>query len=338
MSTRSVEQATPQDLPEIRQLLLDVFQGSEDRIIFSRQMLAWKAFEPHPFWEGGRSYILRLEGRVVAHGLVVPLRLKTVNATYRAQCIIDWVANKEAVGGGVLLYSELRRLTDLQIGIGGSDQAQRVLPRMGFSKYRSVRLYSRVIRPAAHLVKVRGYGPGAWPRLGRDYKELFRGRVSGTDDVQAIPCKTFEAGKDPYPDPVIAAGSVFEHTAESLNYIMQCPVHMEAYRLQFRGNPWGYCVLSRIGNQCRVANMWVQSSRAEDWSKALSRITQLAAADRGCTEVQVCTSLPLLDSALIESGFRTPFDFPLWVYKPQMPVLQGGEVSVTFTENDGFYL
>jgi len=340
MASKGVEQATLEDLPEIRRLLLDVFQCAEDRTIFSPEVLAWKAFDPHPFWEGGRSYILRVAGRIVAHGLVIPLRLKTARASLRAQCVIDWVANKEAVGAGVLIYTQLRGMTDLQIGLGGSDHARRVLPRMGFSNYRNVRVYSRVIRPAAHLVRVRGLRPASWLRLARDYKELLRGQSSAADQLEAIPCKSFDPGEDlPLPDAAVVGGSVFEQTAESLNYTLRCPAaRMEAYRFQLHGSSCGYCVLSRIGHQCRIANMWVHSSRAEDWSNAFIRVTGLAASDPACTEIIACASLPLLETALRFAGFRTPYDFPLFVHNSQRAALEESEVSITFTENDAFYL
>ena len=338
MASRGIEQATLEDLPEIRRLLIDVFQ-SEDRFIFSPEMLTWKAFDPHPFWEGGRSYILRTRGKIAAHALVVPLRLKTAGTTVRAQSVIDWVASKEAVGAGVLIYTQLRSLTDLQICLGGSDHTRRLLPRMGFSIYQTVRSYNRVIRPAAHLARVRGFRPASWLRAARDYKELLRGRGSAAPEFQAIPCHSFEPGEQlPLPDPTVAGGAVFEQTVESLNYVLRCPVPMEAYRFQFRGEPWGYCLLSRIGHQCRIVNMWVHSSRAEDWSLALTRITGLAAADPDCTEIVACAALPLLDSALNLAGFRTSSGFPFFVHNSQRAALKESEVSITLSESDAFYL
>ncbi len=47
-------------------------------------------------------------------------------------CIIDWAASKTAPGAGVAIYQHVLKLTDGLIGVGGSDDAQRVLPRMGF--------------------------------------------------------------------------------------------------------------------------------------------------------------------------------------------------------------
>src|ERR1035438_1639560 len=62
------------ELGDVMRFLRTVFSVSESHRMFQADVLRWKCFAPHPFWEGGRGYALRYKGEIVAFGCLVPCR------------------------------------------------------------------------------------------------------------------------------------------------------------------------------------------------------------------------------------------------------------------------
>src|SRR5450755_3374691 len=152
--------ASPADLPAIRSLLCTVFQVPDGWPAFRPELFAWKGFTPHPFWEGSRCYVMRSGNDVVAHGCMMPIEvIKTDGAIVRSGCVVDWAGHKDHPGSGAAVYAGILKLSEALFGIGGSDDARRILPRMGFKDRQPIALFERVTRPVTRLIKT---GPGSW--------------------------------------------------------------------------------------------------------------------------------------------------------------------------------
>lgn len=295
--------------------------------------MRWKAFAPHPFWSGSRSYGVRHQGQLIAHGVLLPLRFLTPDSVLSVNCIIDWAADPTVRGGGVAIYQELAKLTALQIGIGGSEMARATLRRMRFKVHQNVGFYERRERIVKHHLTAT---PRDWKtplRLGRDmWRNLQRGNLSSHSTLTARRVNAFSV-EPGLPMPRPGDGTCSARTPAFLDYMLQCPVAaMEGHVFESAGRLAGYCVLSRLKNSCRIADLWIEDHQ---WGAAIGLAVQLARANPETTSIVAAGSTPPLRAALEQQGFRLADDMPLFLRGMPTP---GGPVHVGLLENDAFYL
>jgi hypothetical protein len=300
--------------------------------MFQPEVLRWKCFAPHPFWEGSRGYTLRYKGAIAAFGCIVPCRFRTPAGAVSGCDVIDWAADKTVPGAGAMLYRHIQTLTGVMINIGGTPEARAVLPRMGFELRCRLHTYMRTLRPARHLLRA---GPKDWKaplRLARDYAGLARPvpraltarRVANF--TGAVPAA--------FPDPAIAGATVCARTPELLDYFLACPAaRIEAFLID---EPPGYFLLSRVGNQCRIADLWVRSADARLWAQAYAAATAAALRDSATTQSTIAVSTPMQIEALRQAGYRPSHHEPVFVLDPDS-VLPPGVLALSFFENDGAY-
>lgn len=302
--------------------------------MFRPEVMRWKCFAPHPFWDGSRGYALRYKGAIAAFGCVVPCRYLAGTETVTGCDVIDWAASKTVPGAGLMLYRHIQGLAGTMMNIGGTEDARSVLPRIGFQVRAELQRFTRVLRP---LRRQREAGLRDWKtplRVARDYLELTRGFRKASLTVRRV--ESF-AGVDAetFPDPSVTGQVVCARTPESLAYFLACPAaRMEAYL--FDGAA-GYFVLSRVGSQCRLADLWIRSAEPQVWAQAYAAATAAASADRTTTEVTAAASQPLQTEALQQAGYRHTHAEPVFVLDPTARLGKCAGLSVGFLENDGFY-
>jgi hypothetical protein len=300
--------------------------------MFQPDVLRWKCCAPHPFWEGGRGYALRYQGEIAAFGCLVPCRFLTGAATVTSCCVIDWAAAKTVPGAGVLLYREIQRLTGTMINIGGTDDARAVLPRLGFRVGRQLDIYTRVLRPWLHFRQTSTRDWKSPLRLARDYGELTRPARTSLTLRQLDRFDTTHAAL--MPDPAITGTIVCARTPELLNYCLACPAaKMEAWLFARGRTPVGYCLLSRVGRHCRIADFNVAADSAEAYAAA----AEAALHDPQTTEVQAAASLPLNIAAMRQAGYRLTNREPLFVLDPKAALGGRHDLSIHLLENDAWY-
>lgn len=319
--------------------LRTVFGVGESHRMFQADVLRWKCFTPHPFWEGSRGCALRYKGEIAAFGCLVPCRFLTGSGTVASCNVIDWAASKAVPGAGIMLYRHIQGLTGTMINIGGSADACNVLPKIGFQVRAERHGYTRVLRPWHHF---RMTDPKDWKsplRLARDYRELGRAalaagralrarRVQGFDDVAA----------EAFPDPSVTRQVVCARTPELLGYFLTCPAaKVEAYLLERAQTPAGYFLLSRVGRQCRIADLWIRSANRRDWAEAYAAATAAARSDPHTNEVTVAASSPLETGALRQAGYRRTHAEPVFVLDPGSLLGGRNDLAVSLLENDGYY-
>ncbi len=319
-------------IPELTAFLTRVFDMPATSRSVQPALLRWKMFEPHPFWPGPRSYAAWHEGRIVAHGCLLPYLYRYNGGEARAQVIIDWAADPTVRGGGVLIYQALAKLTDIQIGIGGSDDARKALPRMRFETRQTVGTYMRLQNP---LKNQPSSAPLDWKtplRIGRDVlRQVQQGGLGDTGSLQARAVTEFDESV-PMPQPGENVISV--RTPALLNYALRCPnTEIEGYVLESGGTAAGYCVLARVGTTCRIADLWIDGQ----WSEAVSLAAQLAAR-KPCGSVAMNASVTPVRRALEQQGFRLLVEWPLFVKDPAKKLPANREIHVSMLDNDAFYL
>lgn len=327
------------ELPEVQRFLLQVFHAPPDQPTFRLDALRWKAFDPHPEYSGPRSFVIRHQGRIVTHGMLAPMRLRAPDHDLSANCLMDWAADAAIPGVGVAIYQHLAKLADIQIAIGGSDDARRMLPLLGFRPRPPMRSY-RLITSAWNYHLRAGSKDWKTPaRLVRDWTRAGSARVdAGTADLRAQRVDRFE-DSTPMPDPQIAGSTVSARTPAGLNYALRCPLaRMEAWLLERSGETIGYFVLARLGPDCRIAELWIHSSSAEDWLHAAQLATETAGHRQGAGAVSTTVSAPVLQSALEQIGYRFTQEVPVFIKDRRRLVPPEQPLLLTMLENDAFYI
>lgn len=302
--------------------------------------MRWKYFDPHPFWEGSRSYLLESGSQIAAHGCVVPIRFLTQSGPVTSCCIVDWAADPAFPGAGALLYQRLYRLSETMLGIGGSDAARKVLPRMGFQVRAQLDTFVRVARPWSLFREKRKSDWRSTAHLGRNLARLFRPLAPVPSGWSARRVARFDSSINPVlPRPGPVRGAVCERSPAFLNYILACPVGaMSAFALTNAGELEGYCVLSQLERQCRIADLWIASERAEDWRVAYGLAARLALEDRRVSEVTASASEPLGRRAIEGAGLYARDRMPVFLRDPKSRLDGAPEVRIGSLENDFFYL
>jgi len=328
------------DLPELERFLLTVFQLAPGHRPFRLDALRWKAFGAHPLAAGSRSYIVRYGGTIIGHGMMIPLRFRGVAESLTAQCIVDWAADPAMGGGGVLVYRHLAKLADVQIGIGGSDEGQKTIQRLGFRMQQRMYSFEWIVRPWAWRTQS---GQQDWKtplRIGRDWWRHRRGLTAAPRGLTARRVERFaEAGPLPVPDAAVVGGLVSERSAGSLNHALLCPIaRMEAHLIIRQSETAGYFVLSRVGAECRIADLWIRSEAGEDWAAGAVVAAQTAAQDPVTAAVFTAVSTARVRAAFEQAGFRATGEHPVFLLDPGRRIAEGQEILLSMLDNDAFYL
>src|ERR1035438_3159598 len=170
------------ELGDVMRFLRTVFGVSESHRMFQADVLRWKCFAPHPFWEGDRGYALRYKGEIAAFGCLVPCRFLTGSGTVASCDVIDWAASKAVPGAGIMLYRHIQGLTGTMINIVRTGDASQVLPKIGFQVRAERHSYTRVLRPWHHFRQTHQRDWKSPLRLARDYRRDRRRQPSAAED------------------------------------------------------------------------------------------------------------------------------------------------------------
>jgi hypothetical protein len=325
------------DLVEASRFLRAVFGEVENYPPFQLAALRWKGFDAHPFAAAPRSFGVWHEQRLIGHGTVAALRFLTAAGEVTAHCVIDWAADPNTRGSGVAIYQKLFKMTAMQIGVGGSDDTRAMLPRMRMRVQQNIGVYERRERVLAHHLSTRR----DWKtpaRIARDVgRNLRRPGLTEPRDISARRVATFSEEADvPMPSP--GAGVCSERTAAFLDFALRCPVaRMEGYVFEAQGASVGYCVLSRVGTSCRIADLWIEAAGdAGRWSQAFALAVQLATADAATASILAGGSTAFLRGVLEAQGFRLRSEEPLFVRGSGVEA--GAEIHFGFLDYDAYYL
>ena len=319
--------------------LRTVFGVGENHRMFQEDVLRWKCFAPHPFWEGSRGYALRYQDRIAAFGCVVPCRFLTGSGSVASCNVIDWAASKTVPGAGIMLYRHIASLAGTMINIGGTADARQILPRIGFQARADIHHYTRVVRPWHHLMLAERKDWKSPLRLARDYRELARSSLPAGRTLAVRRVSNFDAlPAGVFPDPCVTRQVICARTATSLGYFLNCPAaNVEGYVLERNGTPAGYFLLSRSGHQCRIADLWLQPARPQDWAAAYSSAVAAAAVNAHTVQVTAAASHQPQIEALRQAGFRHTHSEPVFVHDPDRRLGDPSGLALSFLENDGFY-
>jgi hypothetical protein len=330
---------TENDLAGVAQFLRSIFGAADDWVPFRPDVIRWKSLQPHSLWEGSRGYVLRHQGKIVAHGCVMPARFLRENSVVTSACIIDWTADKSFAGSGVMIYQKIGRLTETLIGVGGSDDAQKVLPRLGFQPRQDFLTYTKVTKPAAAYVETKDTSARGLARFARDVTRSLKPVNASAKGWSIRLVKQFDesiAGVLPRPGAV--SETVCYRDAGFLNYFLDCPAaRMQGIVFENDGKLAGYAILAFVRGEGRISELWISSKSEKDWAAAYVLATEAAAAASGVTRVVLGCSAQLAQRAALKAGAYLYGRQPIYVKDPKA-LLPELDVALGMLDTDAFYL
>lgn len=330
---------TEADIPEVSQFLRGIFNLDEHWAPFRPDVLRWKALDPHSLWQGSRGYIVRSGNKIVAHGCAMPSRFLFSGGQSNMAAIVDWTADKAYPGTGVIIFRHIGDFTDGLIAVGGSEDSQKVLPRLGFERRQDFLNYTRVEKPFGAWMGGKDLTVRGMARFGRDVVRLLKPVSGNAKGWSARKVPHFDESIAPVlPKPDDSIGIVCYRDAGLLNYFLRCPAaRMEGYLLLKAGTLKGYCVLAYMGDECRIADLWISCAHQDDWTAAYLVVGQIAAAS-GAAKVVSGFSARMLPPAIGNAGEFLSGRQPLFVKDPEQRLPAGLDLALGMLDTDAFYL
>ena len=303
-----LEQLQPADTGEIIDFLRTVFQVDGNAPFLAPATIQWKYFTPRPDWVGSRSYVYRDDGRIVAHGCVIPITLPLAAGDVRTISVVDWAAAASIRGIGRSLISDLTALVDARLAFGGSTMGRQLLHRSKLSApFSSWRRGFRILRPSRLRPASASKVMLAALRWARDCARVATLPFASHGEWRATAVPRFD---DTLPDAARANGrSDFAlplRTPALLNYMLECPAaRVRGYLLTWRGRPRGHLLLFCVDRQVRVGDLQLDSELDDDWKDCFALAVRVAREDfPEASTVSADAFAPAIELALRRAGYR----------------------------------
>jgi hypothetical protein len=329
----------PTEQTAVAELLQSTFPKSSEVNSFLPEVLRWKYFSPHPDWNGPRSYVVKKAEAIVGHGGIWPLRLAGANAELNAIHLIDWAASRTATGVGVLLLRKLAGLADLLLTIGGSEDTQKILPRLGYRQSGEVKLQVKVVRP---WLQFRASSESGWKAPLR----LLRNTLWSLPSLPPAPkgwrvsrIPRFDSSAEPVLNSQMREILTPVRTIASLNRLLDCPAATFAAFLMFKENRLrGYFVLSLVAGQTRIADLRLLSEDPESWKSACILAARTAAQIPETCEIAAGFSRTEIQQAFEQTGFRPRHTLPVFYYDPRKVLLGVTTFDLSMLDGDACFM
>lgn len=336
----AVQPLSERQLPQVSRFLTNTFGPGMLPAFVDPAFLDWKFFKHYPGWDAHRSYIIQQGGEIVAHACLWPTVFHCSSAQFQSSHILDWAASASAPGCGVTIYQHLLGLTEAAFVVGGSDQAKRLLPRLGFRAQGVQRFYAKVLRPwtqfrsrpissplreAARLARNTLWSLGA-PCVPEGWEARPTREAGETVDrlTSSWKPRSYCAGK---------------RSAAWLNYILRCPIgKIQLYNLCRRGEIAGYFILNTLKGHCRIIDLFLEQESPESWRLAYSLALQCANSIPTICEVVATASLSWTGEVLESLGFRLRQEKPIFIYDPGRRLEGLPPLQVQMMDSDAFFL
>ena len=331
-----LEATTPESIREIVSFLERVF-GAQGSPNFRADLLRWKYYERGPAWPGSRSYVLRKDGRIVAHACAWPIRLATPNGEVQAIQMLDWASDPNVAGAGVALSRQLEAFAPVLITCGGSEDTHKILPKIGFTPHEPIANYARVLRPLRQFLTRPSKGIRALGKLARNV----------TWSMSGIAANRGWSYERTDPDPEVfstwnarpPSGPTSRYEEPFAKFLLRCPaVRFEYFSLIKRGRRRGFFLLSRVNGQTRLADLRIVANGGEDLSRVYAVAIRAAKADSTACELIATAPAPQIALALEANGFRPRGATPVFVRDPKGLLGDTKRLRLSMLDDDSAFL
>jgi hypothetical protein len=308
----------PAEQTAVAEFLRTTFQADAELLSFRPDVLQWKYFSDHPDWHRDRSYVVKNDDGIVAHGGVWPLRLKKAGADVDVIHLIDWAASRAAVGSGLLLLKKLAAITDVLLTIGGSSDTRSILTKIGYRRVGELKLHARVVRPWLQFRNASNFNWKAPLRLLRNVTWSLGTLPRPPKDWEATRVSQFDSSLESILNGSVADVFTSQRTTAGLNRMLSCPAaEFSAFVLHRSKRPSGYFLLAQVGKQTRIVDLRVDSNDAPTWMAACSLAALTAAEIPDTAEIVAGFSLDIVNEAFAHVGFLSRGSLPVYCYDPK---------------------
>lgn len=326
----------PDQAAELWQFLSRAFGLTDVPPAFSPAAMAWKYFEPHPLWPEGRSYLLRSDETIAAHGCVSPVRFRRPAADVQSLQVIDWAAGRVIPSAGLLLYRKcLETGAGTALAIGGTENSRNIIPQVKWFKSKDeIRTYARPLKPWRHFA-LTGNGPRGIARFARNLQWKLTPRLPKAAGWHCRNARPAEEVFTPTGDfiPIVRTRAWFD-------YLLRCPlVKTELLILEKAGTPRGHALLANGGGAVWVADFGVGGeSTHDDRLAAFSSLMQHIGAQSDASEVLAGSSLQELCLVFEECGLRSRKTSAVYLADPRELLPAEARLEIAPMIGDMFYL
>jgi len=329
---------TPSEAPALSDFLGRVFQLRAGASSLDEKHMGWKYWSARPDWPGSRSFTARRhDGAIVAHAAAWPVRVRVPGQVVPAVHLIDWAADPEYPGAGIWLLRQIGAKVRLMIATGGSEITRRVLPVVGFRPHAELCWFARPVRPLGQVLTT---AERNWKLPAR----LLRNTVWRLSPPLSLPRGWSAPRLAPegvpdwlWPQPS-AATAVTARDTGFYRYLVDSPCARHAlFGLEKRGELIGYFCLAFAPHVARIADLWLLSTKAEDWCAGFRTAAVLAAREKGVYEVSAWASTALGKEGLLRAGFRLRERSALSLFGDAR-ILEGRQLHVQMLDSDAGFL
>jgi len=274
-----IRPTTLDDEARLTEFLTRVFPFNAGLV--SPAMLRWKYWTPREDWPEPRSFCMERDGWIVAHVGLWPVRVRTCTKSERGVHFMDWAADPHAPLAGSTLLMSVARSCDFAYGMGGEKITRDILPELGFRPAAEALTWVRPIRPWRQMLRHQSKNWKLPPRFVRNFwwsRIPWRLVPSGW----AAEAATAEGFAIP----------TAERDESFFRYLQRCPVATcLTFNIVNEGRIVGFFALLVIGEQARVAGVWLESPSPETWRIAFHLAQKAALQHTGASEIVArCTT------------------------------------------------
>jgi hypothetical protein len=314
-----------------------MFQLRPGASLLAERHMGWKYWAARPDWTGPRSFTARHAGGIVAHAAVWPVRVRVPGQVVPAVHVIDWAADPEHPGAGIWLMRQIGARARLMIATGGSEITRRILPAIGFRPHGELYRFARPVRPLGQALTT---GERDWRLPARLLRNTFwrlSPPLSAPRGWSAPPLAPEEVPERLWPQPSPDTAVTARDTG-FYRYVVNSPAARHAlYGLANRGELAGYFCVAFAPHAARIADLWLPSTKVEDWCAGFRTATVVAAREKDVYEVSAWASTALGKEGLVRAGFRLRERSAVSLFG-DAKILQGRKLHVQMLDSDAGFL
>lgn len=298
-----IRPTTVEDEARLTEFLTRVFPVNAGLV--SPAMLRWKYWNVREDCPEPRSFVGERDGRIVAHAGLWPVTVRNGTKSERGVHAMDWAADPYTLGAGWNLIKDLTKNYDFVYGIGGEEITRAILPRLGFRPVAEALTWARPIRPWRQMLRHRSKD---WKLLPRFVRNFWWSRIP----LRPVPrgwsadAATAEGFAIPAPQ---RDGSFFR-------YLQQCPVATcLAFNIANQGRIVGFFALLAIGEQARVAGVWLEGPSPETWRITFHLAQEAALRHTRASEIVARCATEASDIGAHQAGMHLRDKTPVLLFR-----------------------
>ncbi|MBI3951572.1 MAG: GNAT family N-acetyltransferase [Acidobacteria bacterium] len=353
LSIRTMERA---DIADVCQLLTKVFGDNSSLFPYWEQTLEWLYFSPEITDQVPRGLVIADEHSIVGH---IGLTLSEFTDGEQSFTVVqpeNWAVDPDHKAGllSLRLMMQAASVGDVAIIIGGTQDTQRIVAKIGFEKQSGVDRYLKVMRPWAFLWMVRSrkqlarnagklimflatsllrFLQNRRPSQTKYRMQEMTGQLLDPNSALALGDSTASPGR-----------TVLRNTLKGafLNWYRQCPRGSVRVLGFFHEGAWvGQAALiigSRKGN-CYATILNVDASTEDEsvWINILGGVEDFLR-KQGITHINALGSYEPWRRALQQQGYCKLKNMPFWLRDKSHKLTGRHEWHLTAIEGDLGYL